>query len=358
MQKIGSLEQAGLMPAKMQDGRLMLVDQRQLPFDFGYFDATEFDQLIYAIQEMVVRGAPAIGFVAAYGLALSAEQLRSSGHSPVDFERLFMERCQKLAAARPTAVNLQFAVAKVQAKVLSALPDLAKACQLGMAEAERLDQELVQANLKLSQNGLPLIARGDTIITHCNAGPLATCGYGTALGVIRMAHFAGLDIKVLVDETRPRNQGARLTMYELMRDQVPCQLIADNMSGFFMAQGKVNLVMTGADRIALNGDTANKIGTYNLAVLAQHHGIPFYIAAPLSTFDFELKDGSGIPIEFRNPLELTTFDGQPHSCPEATALNPAFDVTPAALIAGIVTEVGVLRPPYDFSYLKNTYSMA
>lgn len=356
--KTGSIDQTGLMPAKLQDGRLLVVDQRQLPFNFEYFDATDFDQLIYAIKEMVVRGAPAIGFVAAYGLAILAQQLKAAGHSPKTFARLFDAHSQRLANARPTAVNLQFAVAKVQSKVLSGLPDLTAACALGLAEAERLEQELILANFKLSQNGLSLIKQGDTIITHCNAGPLAACGHGTALGVIRMAHFTGLDIKVLVDETRPRNQGARLTMYELMRDQVPCQLIADNMSGFFMAQGKVDLVITGADRIALNGDTANKIGTYNLAVLAHHHGIPFYIAAPLSTFDFDLKDGSGIPIEFRSPEELTTINNQPHSCPEAQALNPAFDVTPASLIAGVVTEAGVLKPPYDFAYLKSMYSMA
>lgn len=333
--------ESGLLPFEFDGGKLSLIDQRALPFQEVYFDATEFDALLYAIREMVVRGAPSIGAVAAFGHALTVKR-HGSEWSKIEADR------EELLATRPTAVNLKFAVDKVHEAARQALAQGTEACvQAAFKEAERLLSELVEANRSMSEYGLELIPAGAGILTHCNAGPLAACGYGTALGVIRAAHFAGRDINVFVDETRPRNQGARLTLFELMRDQVPCTLVCETMTSYLMSSGKVSLVITGADRIAANGDTANKIGTCNLAVLARHFGVPFYIAAPLSTFDPHTAHGSAIPIELRDQAEVLTLDGHPHTPAGARALNPSFDVTPSELIAAIVTEKGILKAPYE-----------
>ncbi|MBK8221197.1 MAG: S-methyl-5-thioribose-1-phosphate isomerase [Candidatus Obscuribacter sp.] len=347
--------ESGLLPFEFDGHRLSLIDQRALPFSEVYFDATEFDNLLYAVREMVVRGAPSIGAVAAFGHALTVK--RHGG----DWSKIEADR-EKLLSTRPTAVNLKFAVDKVHEAARSALAQGPQcSADAAMAEARRLLSELVDANRSMSEHGLELVPAGAGILTHCNAGPLAACGYGTALGVIRSAHFAGRNISVFVDETRPRNQGARLTLFELMRDQVPCTLVCETMTSYLMSSGKVDLVITGADRIARNGDTANKIGTYNLAILARHFGLPFYIAAPLSTFDAHTAEGSDIPIEMRDQAEVLTLDGQPHTPAGAKALNPSFDVTPAELITAIITEKGILRAPYKpaiEAYLKSQYSMA
>lgn len=341
----------GARPVEINDGVLTLIDQRRLPFALEYFRVDDFASLIYAIKEMVVRGAPAIGLAAAWGLALEIGRSEPNGTLIECLRR-------ELIDARPTAVNLRFAADAVASAALSALPDSVSARSAALAAASDLERSLLDANLALSKAGAALIDDGACVLTHCNAGPLATAGYGTALGAIRLAHHGGKKLSVLVDETRPRNQGARLTMYELMGDGIDCHLIADNMSGFFMARGDISMVITGADRIALNGDVANKIGTYNLAVLARHHGIPFYVAAPLSTFDLELSSGMGIPIEYRAVSELLTLDGADHTPAGARALNPAFDITPGTLVTGIVSELGVHTPPYDFAHLKSMYSMA
>ncbi len=345
----------GVLPIKFEPGRIMLVDQRKLPHELCYFDATEHDDMVFAIRDMVVRGAPSIGVAAAFGLALDAARLSSLNLDKPDFLTAFAQATAELNETRPTAVNLRWALQRISALVTEAVDhsypgDIAN---LAYNEAEKIFQEHLDANLAISEFGAQLVGDGARISTHCNAGGLAACGYGTALGVIRAAHFAGKNISVYVDETRPRNQGSKLTMWELHQDGIPSTLICDSMSGHLMMHGKIDMVITGADRIARNGDSANKIGTYNLAVLAHHHKIPFYIAAPLSTFDSELFDGKNIPIEERSSSEVVTIDGVATTVPGAKAYNPGFDVTPAELIAGIITEVGVLRPDY-----KNSISSA
>ncbi|MDQ5934921.1 MAG: Methylthioribose-phosphate isomerase [Cyanobacteriota bacterium erpe_2018_sw_21hr_WHONDRS-SW48-000092_B_bin.40] len=347
----------GVLPIKVEGERLLLVDQRKLPAELCYFDATSRDQMVFAIKDMVVRGAPSIGVAAAFGLAFEARRLASAAkhEEQVQLPRAqaflneFSLAVEELNQTRPTAVNLVWAtrrMAKVVEAALGSGLSFAETASQAYLAAEAILSEHLSANLAISQYGSELVPNGARLITHCNAGGLAACGYGTALGVIRAAHFNGKNISVYVDETRPRNQGAKLTMWELAQDQVPSTLICDSMSGHLMSKGQIDMVITGADRIALNGDSANKIGTYNLAVLAHYHKIPFYIAAPLSTFDSSLADGETIPIEERDQGEVLTIYGAPTTVPGAQAFNPGFDVTPAQLISGIITEVGVLRPDY------------
>lgn len=357
--------QPGILPIKIEDGRLLLVDQRLLPQELCYFDATAHDDMVFAIKDMVVRGAPSIGVAAAFGLAFVAQRLAlrvdEQNHlnqlDQLAFLNEFNKAKDELNQTRPTAVNLRWATERM-AKVLEAAISRDRSCSCAEAanqvysEAETILSEHLSANLAISQYGSELVQHGARIITHCNAGGLAACGYGTALGVIRAAHFAAKDISVYVDETRPRNQGAKLTMWELAQDRVPTTLICDSMSGYLMSKGLVDMVITGADRIARNGDSANKIGTYNLAVLARYHEIPFYIAAPLSTFDRNLPDGKNIPIEEREQSEVLTTNGALTTVPGAQAFNPGFDVTPAQLIAGIITEAGVLRSDFGVSIGK------
>ncbi len=349
--------QPGVLPIKVEGERLLLVDQRKLPAELCYFDATSRDQMVFAIKDMVVRGAPSIGVAAAFGLAFEARRLASSSNHgepdlllrAQDFLNEFAQAAEELNQTRPTAVNLVWAtrrMAKVVEDALRSGSSCAEAASQAYVEAEAILSEHLRANLAISQYGSELVPNGARLITHCNAGGLAACGYGTALGVIRAAHFAHKNISVYVDETRPRNQGAKLTMWELAQDQVPATLVCDSMSGHLMSKGQIDMVITGADRIALNGDSANKIGTYNLAVLAHYHKIPFYIAAPLSTFDTSLANGKTIPIEEREQSEVLTIYGAPTTVPGAQAFNPGFDVTPAQLISGIITEFGVLRPDY------------
>lgn len=324
---------------------VVLLDQRRLPEEEIYLVCDDYRQVVDAIRTLAVRGAPAIGIAAAMAAALGALRLRTGDIE--EFDRHFQAICRVIAGARPTAVNLTWALARMQALVTAnlhlAVPDLQARL---VAEAKKILDEDIATNRRLSFLGQSLIQEGDTVLTHCNAGGLATGGYGTALGVIRAAWEAGKKLQVLVDETRPVLQGARLTTWELLKLGIPHTLITDNAAGALMAQGRVHRAVVGADRIAANGDVANKIGTYGLAVLAHYHQIPFYVAAPLSTFDFSLADGQQIPIEERDAREVTHLQGHLIAPVGCQAFNLAFDVTPHALIAALITERGIAWPPY------------
>jgi methylthioribose-1-phosphate isomerase len=347
-----------------KDNAVVMIDQRALPVEERYVTCTDHSEVIAAINDLTIRGAPAIGVAAAMGIALGV--LRIDADAPETFRAAFEEICRRFGATRPTARNLFWAIERMKRRFNSVMvsppPPLASAPDRDpwhhlrealVAEAVGIADEDIAVNRRLGANGRGLIPEGARILTHCNAGALATAGYGTALGVIRAACEEGKKVHVYVDETRPVLQGARLTVWELMREKIPCTLITDSMAGFLMQQGKVDLIIVGADRIAANGDTANKIGTYALAVLAHAHGIPFYIAAPLSTIDPALSDGSAIVIEERNPEEVTRVGGV-RTAPEGIAVyNPAFDWTAHRLITAIVTEVGVLRPPYGEAIKKS-----
>lgn len=334
-----------------REGRLVLLDQTLLPRQEVYREYTDHRQVAGAIVDMVVRGAPAIGVTAAFGLALAAREL--AGAPAEAFRSGFEDACRTLAATRPTAVNLFWAIDRMRrrAERLTGLPP-ADAAEALEAEARAIFDEDVEANRRMGRHGAALLPDPCTVLTHCNAGALATAGYGTALGVVRAAVEAGKRVAVVADETRPFLQGARLTAWELQRDGIPVTLIADNMAGYRMKKGGIDAVVVGADRISRNGDVANKIGTYGLSVLAREHGVPFYVAAPLSTVDFALASGDEIPIEERAPREVTHCGGQPVA-PEGVAVwNPSFDVTPAAHVAAIITEAGVARAPYEESLAR------
>jgi methylthioribose-1-phosphate isomerase len=338
---------ADLRPVFFHDGRLRLLDQRRLPAEERWLDLDDAAQVATAIAEMTVRGAPAIGCAAGYGLALAA---RDAPDDPADFARAISEAAARLKAVRPTAVNLAWAVDRVHAAVAGALTgSVAGARRAALREADAITTEDLAACRRIGQHGVAVVPEGARILTHCNAGALATAGYGTALGVVRAAAEAGRLRRVFADETRPRQQGARLTAWELHHDGIPVTVIADTVAGLLMARREIDLVVVGADRIARNGDTANKIGTYGVAILAAYHDIPFYVAAPTSTLDLAAEDGRAIPIEERDPDEVAIIDGR-RVVPEGVACyNPAFDVTPAVLIRGIITERGVARPPYEVS---------
>ncbi|MGI1658930.1 MAG: S-methyl-5-thioribose-1-phosphate isomerase [Desulfitobacterium sp.] len=330
---------------------LRILDQTRLPVEINYRLATSYEEVAEAIETMAVRGAPAIGSAAAYGYALGA--LQYSG----ELEGLLshMEQVKnRLAETRPTAVNLFWALRRMEDRLREqhGETDLAKIRQALLNEAETIAEDDRRVNRLIGEQGNPIVAEEANILTHCNAGSLATVEYGTALGVIRTAHDSGKKIHVYADETRPFLQGARLTALELMNDKIPVTLIADNMAGFLMQQGKIDLVIVGADRIAANGDTANKIGTYSLAVLAHAHGIPFYVAAPTSTIDLKVPSGQDIPIEERNPQEMREVFGVQVAPADVPVYNPAFDVTPSKLITGIITEKGIVSSPYSVNLLK------
>jgi methylthioribose-1-phosphate isomerase len=339
----------GVLPLTLDGEKIMLVDQRHLPNKFEMFDATSLDDMCFAITDMVVRGAPSIGVAAAFGLASEAIRLSKTSRNKVDFLKRLNDARLRLQQTRPTAVNLRWATDKLFDEVKeksTTYPDVHTMAATAMDCAKRIFEEHIDTNRILSEFGAELIQPDSAIMTHCNAGSLATCGWGTALGVIRSAAKNGLNPSVYVDETRPRNQGSKLTVWELHQDKIPATLVCDSMSGHLMSAGKVQIVITGADRIAANGDSANKIGTYNLAVVANYHDVPFYIAAPISTIDASIQTGESIPIEERHSSEVTSFGGVSTSMEGVKVYNPAFDVTPAKLIAGIITECGVLRPPY------------
>ncbi len=322
---------------RWEDSALYLLDQTRLPAAEDWLRYTDYRQVANAIQTMVVRGAPAIGITAAYAMVLAAQE--NAG----DFPAAMSQAKAVLAASRPTAVNLFWALDRMEKLWLSAGPDLPRLEE----EARAIHREDVQMNETMGKAGAELVPQGARILTHCNAGALATGGYGTALGVIRAAHAQGKVSMVYADETRPLLQGARLTAYELVRDRIPVTLICDDMAGYLMSQGKVDLVVVGCDRMAANGDFANKIGTYSLAVLAKHHGIPFYTALPSSTIDLSIPDGSHIPVEQRSSEEVSCFAGVQTGPVGVQTWNPAFDVTPHELLTAVITERGVLRPPFD-----------
>lgn len=320
-------------PIRWTSNKLHLLDQRRLPREVTYVECGNAQEVATAIREMVVRGAPAIGVAAAFGLALEA---RNGGD--------IASAATLLRSARPTAVNLMWAVDRMLA-AHAAGADLSR-------EARQMFDEDVAANRRIGRYGAELLGGRSTVLTHCNAGALATAGYGTALGVVRAAVEAGKTVAVFADETRPYLQGARLTAWELQQDGIDVTLITDNMSGHFFQQGTFDAVIVGADRIAANGDAANKIGTYTVAVLANAHGVPFYVAAPVSTIDPATPDGSAIPIEERSAAEVTEIGGTQVAPAGVKVRHPAFDVTPARLISAIITDQGVLRPPYSDSIAK------
>src|SRR6266700_3422278 len=337
-----------ITPIRWEADRLLLLDQTLLPVEERVREHTRWRDVAESIRSLVVRGAPAIGCAAAFGVVLAARESRARDGETLlaDLEEAF----KGLAATRPTAVNLFWALDRMRAVASAhqALPVPALRERL-LAEAQAILKEDLAANHALGAHGASLVPEGARILTHCNAGALATAGYGTAVGVIRAAHERGRVAMVWVDETRPVMQGSRLTAWEMVKEGIPHRLISDVAAGFVMKRGEVDLVITGADRIASNGDTANKIGTYSVAVLARHHGIPFYIAAPFSTIDTSISSGAVIPIEERAGDEVRRTGGRQTAPLETPVYNPAFDVTPAELIAGIITERGVFRFPYSFT---------
>ena len=326
------------------------IDQTKLPLEESYVLASTYEQVADVIVTMVVRGAPAIGVSAAYGIALGA--LRTTAATPQEFAPEFEKICARLAGTRPTAVNLFWAIDRMKklfADLLASGATLAQVQEKILAEAHAMYQEDIAACRTMGAFGGALLPEEGGVLTHCNAGALATCGYGTALGVIRSAVEQGKRIRVFADETRPFLQGARLTAWELMEDGIDTTVICDNMAASLMRAGRIQAVVVGADRIAANGDFANKIGTYNVAILAREHGIPFYVAAPWSTIDTATPTGEAIPIEERNPVEVTHHGGKQLTPNGVGICNPAFDVTPAKYVTAIITERGVLRAPYATS---------
>ena len=329
--------------------KVKIIDQTKLPAPTVFVELSDYGEVVTAIREMRIRGAPAIGVAAGYGIALGAQSINAE--SKDKFIGQLDQILQTFAAARPTAVNLFHTIDRMK-KVATTTDDTPGIKQALIEEAKRIHTEEEAATERLSQLGAELIEENFTILTHCNAGSLATAGYGTALGIIKAAREQGKQIDVIATETRPLLQGARLTVWELMQENIPATLITDSMAGHFMSRGKVDCVIVGADRIAANGDTANKIGTYTLAVLAAENGIPFYIAAPTSTIDPSLNSGEEIPIEERNPEEVTNIGGLSLAAKGVTAANPAFDVTPHRYITAIITEKGIIREPYEFRFSK------
>ncbi|MCL6649946.1 MAG: S-methyl-5-thioribose-1-phosphate isomerase [Chloroflexi bacterium] len=324
-----------------RDGRIRLIDQTRLPQEVVWLEIADEATLAEAIRRLQVRGAPAIGAAAAFGLALAAN---ASPATTLEALRADLAAAAaRLRVTRPTAVNLFWAIDRVLAVEASTVAELRAAV---LAEAERIAQEDIAACQAIGRYGAALLPAAASILTHCNAGALATVDYGTALGVVRAGWEQGKVRHVFVDETRPLLQGARLTAWELAADGIPLTLITDSMAGYFFQCGAIDAVVVGADRIAANGDVANKIGTYTLAVLAREHGIPFYVAAPTSTIDLNTPSGAAIPIEERDPNEVTTIAGQRVAPAGVPAANPAFDVTPARYLSAIITETGVLRPPF------------
>jgi len=336
-----------IAPVRWTGERLVLLDQTLLPGRELEREYTRWEDVAEAIRALVVRGAPAIGVAAAFGVVLAARQSAAARGQPLlaDVETAI----KGLAATRPTAVNLFWALERMRAVAIAMVDSPVGAIRARLAaEAETILTQDLAANRALGDHGASLVPSNARILTHCNAGALATAGYGTALGIVRSAHRQGKVALLWVDETRPVMQGSRLTAWECVREGIPHRLIADVVAASVMARGQVDLVVTGADRIAANGDTANKIGTYALAVLAKHHGVPFYVAAPFSTIDPAIASGADIVIEERDAAEVRRV-GPQQTAPDASPVyNPAFDVTPAALIAAIVTERGVFRPPYRF----------
>jgi len=333
------------------DHGVRFIDQTKLPMEETYVNCKTHQQVADVITTMVVRGAPAIGVAAGMGIALGVKN--SKAETVGDLKRDFDQICEVIGKTRPTAVNLFWAIRRMQEKFervrIRPIPQIK---QTLIEEAQRMHAEDIAANQAMGRHGATLMPSSGGVLTHCNAGALATAGYGTALGVIRAAVEQGKKIHVYADETRPFLQGSRLTAWELMKDGIPTTVISDNMAGAMMSQGKIGAIVVGADRIAANGDVANKIGTYTVAILAKEHGIPFYVAAPTSTVDLDCPEGSQIPIEQRNAREVTHIAGK-QMVPDGVGIeNPAFDVTPAKYVGAIITEKGIARAPYGESLAK------
>ncbi len=337
MKKINNL------PIEWLGNRVRILDQTRLPQEEVYLELNHYQDIASAITELKIRGAPAIGIVGAYGIALGALEIETSSRK--EFLGRLRGISHTLAATRPTARNLFRAIDRME-QVAAVGEDIKQTKKALIDQAVKIHSEEAEATKKLSQLGAELIHDGFTILTHCNAGALATTGYGTALGVIKWAKEQGKNIKVLATETRPLLQGARITTWELKRANIPFTLITDSMAGYFVSRGEVSCVIVGADRIAANGDTANKIGTYSLAVLAKENGIPFYVAAPTTTIDLSLASGDEIPIEQRSPEEVTHIQGVSIAPEGINVANPAFDITPHRYITAIITERGIIKEPY------------
>jgi len=338
-------------PVEWKNNQLIVLDQLLLPFSQKEIICRTYKDVAAAIKDMNLRGAPLIGIAAAFGMAMEVKRSKAAKYDK--FSKEMIKIGGELVKTRPTAVNLKWAVDRML-KVMEQnrerrIPSLK---DLLIAEAVKIYREDLDNNKLIGKFGSELIRENDTVLTHCNAGALATAGYGTALGVIRAAHEKKKKITVFVDETRPYLQGARLTAWELEQEDIPHYLITDNMAGYFMSIGRINVVVVGADRITANGDVANKIGTYSAAVLAYTNNIPFYVAAPSSTIDFSLKSGSQIPIEMRSEDEVKKIFGKDITCKKTRALHPAFDVTPSKYITAIITEKGVIRAPYEHNLEK------
>jgi methylthioribose-1-phosphate isomerase len=322
-----------------------MIDQRKIPGKIQWYTCKGYKDVIEAIEKMVIRGAPAIGVAAAMGLASGAETIRATSFKA--FRKQFKRMADQMVMARPTAINLKWAVDRMWRLVEKMAKRPVGEIKMALRrESEKILEEDIEINRSIGKHGQQLVPWNASILTHCNAGSLATGGYGTALGVIRAAREAKKRVDVLADETRPWFQGLRLTAFELMQDGIPVTVITDNAAGSFMRQKKVDLVITGADRIAANGDVANKIGTYQVAVLAKENKIPFYVAAPLSTIDLSIRSGDEIPVEERNSEEISHFRRKEIGPPGVKAVNPAFDVTPSRYVSAIITEKGVIRPPF------------
>lgn len=336
---------------EFKEGILRLIDQRKLPTEFEIFECRNFRDVEFAIKDMVVRGAPAIGVSAAYGVYLAALEFINT---PKDkFLKKLEEACSVLYCSRPTAVNLMWAINRMRNVIKNNIDkDVKEICELIKKEAETIEKEDIETNKRIAQFGNTIIPHNAIILTHCNTGALATAGYGTALGVIREAHYSGKNIFVYADETRPRLQGAKLTAWELVQEKIPSKLIPDSVAATLIRDGKIDIILVGADRIALNGDTANKIGTFMLSTIAKVYNVPFYIVAPTSTIDFEIETGKEIQIEERSAEEVTHI-GNVRIAPEGIEVfNPAFDVTPAENITGIITEKGIITKPFKENILK------
>ena len=342
---------------KWENGVSKMIDQTLIPYEYKYIEVETIEKMYASIKNMIVRGAPAIGIAGAHGVVLEALNLEKKEKDIEKYKNKLVEKSNWLKTSRPTAVNLMWAIDR-QIEVIESFEgsNIEKLTENLVQNAIKLENDDILINQKIGENGASVVKKGAGILTHCNAGALATVGYGTALGVIRSAFANDKTIKVYADETRPRQQGARLTTWELIEDGIDVTLLTDGMCSYFMKNGYIDMVVVGADRIALNGDTANKIGTYTLAICAKYHNVPFYVAAPKSTIDVNIKTGDEIPIEMRNEDEVFIINGK-SVCREGTkAINPSFDVTPHDLITGIITEEGIVKENYEQN-IKKLFSL-
>lgn len=331
------------------DNYSRMVDQTAIPYEYKFINITNGDEMFNAIRNMIVRGAPAIGIAGAHGIVLYAQELSQKNLSRNEFINELIIKAEYMQTSRPTAVNLMWACQKQIDVIKQSTSDISGIIKELKMNAIKLENEDIEINKKIGDFGAEIVPKGAVILTHCNAGALATVGYGTALGVVRSAFAKDNTIQVFANETRPRQQGARITTFELAMDGIPVTLITDGMCSYFMKKGMIDMVVVGADRIAANGDTANKIGTYTVAIAANYHKIPFYIAAPLSTIDISIATGAEIPIEERSNEEVTHINGKRICAEGINIINPGFDVTPNELISGIITEKGILMPNYNES---------